>query len=97
MICVSYLEIAGNPAHLRYLLRRMRQRFRGAPILVGLWPAEDAILTDDRLRNEVGADHYTVSLRQAVETCLAAATSPDEADAAATPEPSKPAASRVPA
>ena len=22
MVCISYLEISGNPAHLRYLLRR---------------------------------------------------------------------------
>ena len=26
MVCVSYLEITGNPAHLRYLLRRLRQK-----------------------------------------------------------------------
>ena len=25
MVCVSYLDIAGSPAHLRYLLRRLRQ------------------------------------------------------------------------
>jgi predicted PurR-regulated permease PerM len=96
MICISYLEIAGNPAHLRYLLRRMRQRFKGAPILVGLWPAEDAILTDDKLKKEVGADHYTLSLRQAVEVCLSLATQADEAPPAAEPE-RKAGASRVPA
>ena len=43
----------------------------GKPILVGLWPAEDAILTDEALRRQVGADFYVVSLRQAVEVCLA--------------------------
>jgi predicted PurR-regulated permease PerM len=96
MICISYLEIAGNPAHLRYLLRRMRQRFKGAPILVGLWPAEDAILTDDKLKKEVGADHYTLSLRQAVEVCLSLATQADEAPPPAEPE-RKAGASRVPA
>ena len=73
MICISYLEIAGNPAHLRYLLRRLRRRFESVPILVGLWPAEDAILTDTALRQQVGADFYTASLRDAVEACMAEA------------------------
>ncbi|HEX2135253.1 MAG TPA: AI-2E family transporter, partial [Microvirga sp.] len=31
MVCISYLEISGAPAHLRYLLRRLRQRIPHAP------------------------------------------------------------------
>jgi hypothetical protein len=73
MVCISYLEISGSPAHLRYLLRRLRQKLPTAPILVGLWPAEDAILTDETLRRAVGADYYVVSLRDAVSACLEAA------------------------
>ncbi|MEO8883496.1 MAG: AI-2E family transporter, partial [Devosia sp.] len=70
MVCLCYLEISGTPSHLRYLLRRLRQRLPSARLLVGLWPAEQAILTDDRLRAAVGADIYTSSLREAVEACL---------------------------
>ena len=55
------------------MLRRLRQRLPKARLLVGLWPAEQAILTDDRLRAAVGADVYTSSLREAVEACLEAA------------------------
>jgi predicted PurR-regulated permease PerM len=77
MVCLSYLEISGSPAHLRYLLRRLRQRIPHAPILVGLWPAEDAILTDEARRTALGADHYVVTLRQAVVACLKAATGQD--------------------
>jgi predicted PurR-regulated permease PerM len=73
MVCLCYLEIGGTPSHLRYLLRRLRQRLPDARLLVGLWPAEQAILTDDRLRAAVGADVYTSSLREAVEACLEAA------------------------
>ena len=70
MVCISYLEISGHPAHLRYLLERLKQRMPGVPILVGLWPMEDAILKDQALRREVGADYYTSSLRDAVNACL---------------------------
>src|ERR671920_2046377 len=60
MVCISYLEISGNPAHLRYLLKRLRQRLPpGAPILVGLWPAEEAVLKDRQIQKQVGADLYT--------------------------------------
>ena len=70
MVCVSYLDIAGSPAHLRYLLQRLRRRLPGAPLLVGLWPAEEAALTDRTLQGQIGADHYVTSLREAVEACL---------------------------
>ncbi|SFK00129.1 Predicted PurR-regulated permease PerM [Bradyrhizobium sp. Gha] len=73
MICVSYLDIRGNPSHLRYLLQRLRQRAPGLPILVGLWPADDEVLHDEKVRSSVGADFYVTSLREAVDTCIAEA------------------------
>jgi hypothetical protein len=79
MVCISYLEITGTPSHLRYLLRRVRQKVPGAPILVGLWPAEEAVLRDDRLRAAVGADYYATSLREAVTACLGAAQGAEQA------------------
>jgi hypothetical protein len=73
-VCVSYLAIAGTPSHLRYLMRRLRQRLPQALILVGVWPADDAVLTDKQLRAAIGADFYTSSLREAVNICVEAAT-----------------------
>jgi hypothetical protein len=70
MICISYLEISGAPAHLRYLVQRLGQQLPGKPILIGLWPADDAILMDQTLRNRVGVDYYVSTLRGAVESCL---------------------------
>ncbi len=70
MVCISYLDITGNPAHLRYLLERMRRRAPGVPVLVGLWPEGERVLTDAALGREVGADAYVSSLRDAVEACL---------------------------
>jgi hypothetical protein len=71
---ISYLELSGGPSHLRYLLRRLRRRLPpDVPVLVGLWPAGEAILEDERLRAAVGADDYTSSLHEAVAACLDAA------------------------
>jgi predicted PurR-regulated permease PerM len=75
MVCISYLDITGSPAHLRYLLRRLRQRMPGVPLLVGLWPEGEAVLTDAAQAKAVGADHYTASLRDAVTDCLKVAAS----------------------
>jgi predicted PurR-regulated permease PerM len=73
MICISYLELGGTPAHLRYLMRRLRKRSPEAPILVGLWPSDDAVLRDERVRSVIGADHYVTTLREAVVRCVDAA------------------------
>ncbi len=70
IVCVSYLEISGTPSHLHYLVRRLRQRLPNVPVLVGLWPAEAEAAEDKRLRAVIGADYYTSSLRDAVETCV---------------------------
>ncbi len=71
MVCISYLNIAGNPAHLRYLMQRLRRKLpKGAPILVGLWPTGEAALTDRMVQTEIGADHFTSSLRDSVDVCL---------------------------
>jgi hypothetical protein len=70
MVCISYLEVSGQPAHLRYLIRRLRVRLPGAPVLVGLWPAEAPVLADKFLQMAFGADHYTSSLHDAVAACV---------------------------
>lgn len=77
MVCISYLEISGTPAHLRYLLRRLKQKAK-APTLVGLWPAEDAVLKSESMRATLGANYYVSSLRDAVVQCLKVATGEDK-------------------
>jgi|UPI00034B0DF4 predicted PurR-regulated permease PerM len=72
MVCISYLDISGSPAHLRYLLERLRRRAPEVTILVGLWPVGERVLTDAALGRELGADVYVSSLRDGVEACLKA-------------------------
>ena len=79
MACVSYLDISGSPAHLRYLTQRLRRRLApGTPILVGLWPTQDAALTDKTTQSAIGADCFASSLRDAVNACLQASRSAQE-------------------
>ncbi len=85
MVCVSFIEASGSPSPLRYMMRRLRQRLPGAPILVGLWHADAALLGDERLRAMVGADHYVTTLRDAVNACLAAAHAASETAQVAAP------------
>ena len=76
MVCISYLELSGSPSHLRYVIRRLRQRLPNVPILVGFWPDDAEVLKDDRMRAAVQADYYASSLHEAVEACLEAAYPP---------------------
>ncbi len=83
MACVSYLDISGSPAHLRYLMQRLRQRLpKDAPILVGLWPSTDSALTDVAVQKSLGADYFTSSLGQSVTSCVAAAHSAEQKSSA---------------
>ena len=65
VIAISYLELAGSPAELRYLIKRLRQRAPGAKIIVGLWPEGEAALTDAGIQRAIGADLYVGSLHAA--------------------------------
>jgi predicted PurR-regulated permease PerM len=74
MVCILYLDMSGNPAHLRYLMLRLRRRLPvGTPILVGVWPASDATLETQRIKTTVGADYFAISLDEAVALCASAA------------------------
>lgn len=74
MIVLCYVEILGTPAHLRYLIRRLRTRAREASLMVGLWPSDHPVFRDESIRAAVGADHYVGSLRDGVVRSLQIAT-----------------------
>jgi predicted PurR-regulated permease PerM len=70
MIFVTYAELRGNPPHMRYLLRRIRQRFPLCPVLVGFWDPDQALLGDPAAQEMAGATAFASSLRDAVSKCL---------------------------
>lgn len=72
VIAVSYLEVTGSPAQLRYLVRRLRAKAPAARIVVGMWPLGEAALSDTAIQQALGADRYVSSLGEAVEAVSAA-------------------------
>jgi len=73
IFCICYIDDLGRASHLRFLLRRLRQRLPSAGLLVITWPSDHLLLSDDAMRTSLGADQYLSSLRQAVDACLRAA------------------------
>ncbi len=75
LVCVSYLDPSGTTSALRFLVRRLRQRLPGIPIVVGLWGNETDGLAPASDPNAVatfpGADHVARSLHDVIELALA--------------------------
>jgi len=67
MVCIAYLSISGSPAHLRYLVQRLRKRLpEGIPVLVGLWPQGDIT---EATRDAIGADYFASSVEEVLKCC----------------------------
>lgn len=91
LVCISAIETTNNIGRLRLLIRRLRRRLPGVPILVGFWPPSGAPSEPDSLRATIGADHLSDTLSGAVTLCL------DLASKAASPQPDEtPASTKAP-
>jgi hypothetical protein len=74
IVCLAYLDVGSSRAQLRYLVRRLRAALpAGTPIVIGLWPLEDAELQDAAVRQNIGADYFASSFESVLETCRALA------------------------
>ena len=71
VITISFLELSGVPAHIRYLVRRLRERAPGAALIAGLWSEGESALNDPQVQMALGADRYVASMRDALEASLA--------------------------
>ena len=76
VIVVSCLELEGAPAHLRYLIRRLRLRAPHAVLVVGLWAQSQAASSEPQAPNAPGGDRNVPSLREAIDASLAALGAP---------------------
>ena len=90
-VCLSYLGLGSGPAHIRYLVRRLRRILpQGTLILVAYWHADGDAQAMESLKETTQADAYATTLHEAVETILQAATGGDserDAKAMTKPEP----------
>jgi hypothetical protein len=74
LVCLSYLNLGISPAHVRYLVRRLRRILpQNTTILVCHWVDADDAPTAVKLVEAAEADAYATSLPKAVEICMAAA------------------------
>ena len=74
LVCLSYLGMGTGPAHIRYLVRRLRRILpEGTSILVCFWADESDGAAVKALLATGEADAYATSLHEAVEICVKAA------------------------
>jgi hypothetical protein len=74
LVCLSYLNLGLSPAHVRYLVRRLRRILpESTAILVCYWSDENETPAAKQLVKVAEADAYATSLSQAVEFSMAAA------------------------
>jgi hypothetical protein len=82
IVCISFLDIGGSPAHLRYLIQRLRRRLpQGVQIIVGIWQSEDAAQRDDVARTAIGASALAGSLEGTVTLCVQTAIKAADSEA----------------
>ncbi len=73
LVCLSYLGIGGSPAHVRYMVRRLRRILPpGSTVLVGYWAGNGGGMVK-ALEAAAEADGYATSLKDAAAFCLNAA------------------------
>ena len=74
LIALSYLGLGTGPAHIRYLVRRLRRFLpEGTLILVWCWAEAPESPSVKSLLAATDADAYATSLSEALEICLSAA------------------------
>jgi predicted PurR-regulated permease PerM len=95
LVCLSYLGMGNGPAHIRYVVRRLRRILpEGTLILVCYWADEAERASAMELLQYAEADASATSLPEAVELCVKAAKgelkSADMEEAATPTEPAPP-------
>jgi predicted PurR-regulated permease PerM len=73
LVCLSYFGRASNPAHVRYLIRRLRRVMPKARFLAGFWMLAGQPDKAEEWRAAVGAHLVATSLSQALSHCVAEA------------------------
>ena len=70
LVCLSYFGSASNPAHVRFLIRRLRRVMPDARFLAGFWMLLGQDEKAEECRVAVGAHLVATSLSQALQICV---------------------------
>jgi predicted PurR-regulated permease PerM len=70
LVCLSYFGAAANPAHVRYLIRRLKRVMPEAKFLAGFWLLGEDSTKMDEWKAAVGAHFVATSLTDAVAICV---------------------------
>jgi hypothetical protein len=81
LVCLSYFGAGANPAHVRYLIRRLKRMMPEAKFLAGFWLLGDDPSKMADWKAAVGADFVATSLTEAVEICVEESRRPENDEA----------------
>ncbi len=76
LVCLSYFGQTSKPAHVRYLIRRLKRLMPKARFLAGFWLLEKDAAKVEGWRTAVGADYVATSLAEATALCVHEAMQP---------------------
>jgi hypothetical protein len=69
LVCLSYFGAASRPAHVRYLIRRLKRLMPQTRFIACFWMLGDEPSQLEEWKNSVGADFVATSLNQAAMIC----------------------------
>ena len=90
LVCISYFGSSSRPAHVRYVIRRLRRLMPGAKFLACFWLLGEDPGKVEEWRTSVGADFVATSLAEALAICVREGA--QDGDSAARPLIERPAA-----
>ena len=70
LVCLSYFGSASKPAHVRFLIRRLKRLLPDAKFLAGFWMLGEGPEKVEEWRKSVGADFAATSLIQAASIVM---------------------------
>jgi hypothetical protein len=87
LVCLSYFGAVGNPAHVRFLIRRLKRLMPNAKFLAGYWLLGEDPEKGEDWKDAVGAHLVATSLQDAVAVCVREACTTERALTAQIPAP----------
>ena len=79
LVCLSYFGAVGNPAHVRFLIRRLKRLMPNAKFLAGYWLLGEDPEKGEDWKEAVGAHFVATSLTDAIALCVREASGAERA------------------